>query len=128
MASNDKKEKKIIIDEDWKEQAQKEKENLAEKEKIDHDVKEEEKQRPPLPEADLSGLISMLATHAFFAMGVVRTEEDKDKEPDLDMAKFNIDMIGVIEEKTSGNITEEEAELLKNTLHQLRMTFIKISK
>ena len=66
MADNDKKEKKIIIDEDWKEQAQKEKENLAEKEKADHKIKEEEKQRPPLPEANFPGLVSMLATHAFF--------------------------------------------------------------
>ena len=57
-------EKKLIIDEDWKTQAQKEKEKLQEE--VAHDKAQE---RPQLPEADLAGLISMLATQAFYALG-----------------------------------------------------------
>ena len=121
-------EKKIIIDEDWKAQAQKEKEVLKEQEKVEHETKEEP--LPPMPEANFSGLVSMLATQAFYALGLIRPEGDEDKqvEPDWQIAKFNIDMLGMLEEKCNGNLTEEEAGLLKSTLDQLRMLFVQLSK
>jgi hypothetical protein len=121
-------EKKIIIDEDWKAQAQKEKEVLKEQEKVEHETKEEP--LPPMPEANFSGLVSMLATQAFYALGLIRPEGDEDKqvEPDWQIAKFNIDMLGMLEEKCKGNLTEEEAGLLKSTLDQLRMLFVQLSK
>ncbi|NLW84768.1 MAG: DUF1844 domain-containing protein [Phycisphaerae bacterium] len=118
-------EKKLIIDEDWKTQAQKEKEKLQEE--VAHDKAQE---RPQLPEADLAGLISMLATQAFYALGLIRTEETKDKdiEPDWEMAKYNIDMLAVLEAKCKGNLEQEEAAMLKATLEQLRMAFVQLSK
>jgi hypothetical protein len=121
-------EKKIIIDEDWKAQAQKEKEVLKEQEKVEHETKEEP--LPPMPEANFSGLVSMLATQAFYALGLIRPEGDENKqvEPDWQIAKFNIDMLGMLEEKCKGNLTEEEAGLLKSTLDQLRMLFVQLSK
>lgn len=121
-------EKKIIVDEDWKAQAQKEKEALKEQEKAEHEKKEEP--RPQMPEANFSGLVSMLATQAFYALGLIRPEGDEDKkvEPDWQIAKFNIDMLGMLEEKCKGNLTEEEAGLLKSTLDQLRMLFVQLSK
>ena len=121
-------EKKIIIDEDWKAQAQKEKEALKEQEKIEHE--KEEQPRPQMPEANFSGLVSMLATQAFYALGLIRPEGDEDKkvEPDWDIAKFNIDMLGMLEEKCKDNLTDEEAGLLKSTLEQLRMLFVQLSK
>ena len=61
-------------------------------------------------------------------MGVLRTQEDKDIPADLELAKYNIDMLEVLGTKTSGNITDEEKNLLENTLHQLRMAFVKISE
>ena len=83
-----------------------------------------------MPEANFSGLVSMLATQAFYALGLIRPEEDKDKEiePDWQIAKFNIDMLGMLEEKCKGNLTDEEADLLKSTLDQLRMLFVQLSK
>ena len=121
-------EKKIIVDEDWKAQAQKEKETLKEQEKVEHEKKEEP--RPPMPEANFSGLVSMLATQAFYALGLIRPEGDEEKqvEPDWQIAKFNIDMLGMLEEKCEGNVSEEEASLLKSTLDQLRMLFVQLSK
>jgi len=120
-----KKEKKIIIDEDWKAQARKEKEQSAEKEKAE---REEKQEAPLLPVADFTGLVTMLATQAFFAMGLIRSEEQKEAPADLKLAKYNIDMLEVLEQKTKGGLTEEESTLLENTLHQLRMTFVKISQ
>ena len=121
-------EKKIIVDEDWKEQAQREKEQMAAEKKIEETEKpEEQPERGPLPQADMTGLISMLATQAFFAMGAFGTEEGQEPKIDLDMAKYSVDMLGVIEEKTKGNLSDEEATALENTLHQLRMTFVSLT-
>ncbi len=129
MADKDNDEKKIIIDEDWKEQAQKEKEELAKEAETEKETKEEQAQvKKQLPAADFSGLVSMLTTQAFFALGLIRTEEDKDQPADLQLAKYNIDMLEVIEQKSKGNLTEDEEKLLSGALHQLRMSFVKISQ
>ena len=129
MADKDEKEKKIIIDEDWKEQAQREKEKLAKQAEVESEAKEQaEEQEQQLPPADFSGLVSMLTTQAFFALGVLRTEQDKDQPVDLALAKYNIDMLEVLQEKTKGNITDGEKKLLESALHQLRMTFVKVSQ
>ena len=119
-------EKKIIIDADWKEQARKEKEKLAEKEKAEQ--AEAEKEQMNLPPASFAGLVSMLATQTLFAMGAIRTEEDRDAPPNMELAKYNIDMLEVIEQKTKGNLTDGETKMLTDTLHQLRMTFVKLSQ
>ena len=121
-------EKKIIVDEDWKAQAQKEKEALKEKEELE----QEEKEQPSaqLPEANFSGLVSMLATQAFYALGLIRPQgqEDKEIEPDWQIAKFNIDMLDMLEGKCKDNLSDEEAGILKSTLDQLRMLFVQLSK
>ena len=123
------KEKKIIIDEDWKSQAQKEKEILAAQEKAEKEEAEHEKQQSAkLPPADFAGLVSMLATQAFFALGIIRTKEDENRQPDFLLAKYNIDMLEVIQAKTKGNLTEDEAALIKNSIEQTRMAFVKVSE
>jgi len=121
--------KKLIIDEDWKKEAQKEKDKLAEKETT------EKKGRGPsgrrhgaLPEADFAGLVSMLATQAFLALGLIRLKGEPETPPDLEAGKFNIDMLGMLEEKTQGNLSDDEAKLLEETLHNLRMAFVELSK
>ena len=129
----DDQEKKLIIDDDWKQEAQREKEILAAKEKEAQEKTEEAEthgRSGPLPPAELSGLVSMLATQAFFALGLVRTREEPEEEPepDLEMAKFNIDLLGMLEEKTKGNLTDQESKLLQETLSQLRMAFVQVSK
>lgn len=129
MAKEEKKdEKKIIIDEDWKQQAQKEKEKLAEQEKTEKEKTPRGKgHRGPLPEGDFAALISMLVTQALFALGLIQVEGQKDKEPDLELAKYNIDMLETIQEKTKGNLTEEEKKILENTLSQVRMAYVKLA-
>ncbi len=121
------KEKKIIVDEDWKEQAAKEKENLVEQEQADKE-KQDDQQPRDLPPADFAGLVSMLATQAFFALGVIRTKEDEEPKIDMVLAQYNIDMLGIIEEKTRDHLTDEEKKLLEGTIHQLRMAFVQVSE
>lgn len=126
--AKDKDDKKIIIDEDWKEQAQKEKEELAKETETKETEEEQVQEKREMPTADFSGLVSMLTTQAFFALGLIRSEEDKDQSPDLQMAKYNIDMLDVIEQKSKGNLNEDEEKLISGALHQLRMAFVKVSQ
>lgn len=127
-------EKKLIIDEDWKKQAQQEKEILAAKEKEEKAKQkaadEEEIGQPagPLPQGDLASLINMLTTQALFALGVLRVKGQDQREPDLEMARYNIDMLETLQAKTKGNLTAEESQLLKNTLNELRMGFVQIAE
>ncbi len=125
-------EKKIIVDDDWKQEAQREKEVLAAKEKAEKEAKEddqpqESQARGPLPEGNLAALISMLATQSLFAMGLLHIKGQEGREPDLEMEKYNIDMLDVIVEKTKGNLTEEEEHVLSTTLSELRMGYVRVA-
>jgi hypothetical protein len=129
MAEEEKeKEKKIIVDEDWKAEAQREKELLAAKEKAEKEKEQEEKQaRGPLPQGNFAALISMLTTQALFALGLLQVKGQEKREPDLELAKYNIDMLETLEEKTKGNLTQEEETVLSNTLNELRMGYVKVA-
>ena len=118
-------EKKIVIDDDWKEEAKKEKEKLAQEEKVEKT--KQEKGRHALPKGDFAALVSMLTTQAFYAMGVLNVEGQEDREPDLGLAKYNIDMLETLEEKTKGNLNEQEVKVLVETLSQLRMVYVQVA-
>lgn len=115
-------EKKIIIDEDWKQEAQKEKEILAAE-----DEKEETEGRGPIPPGNFAALVSMLTTQALFAMGFLKIKGQEEREPDLELAKYNIDMLATLEEKTKGNLSEQEQRVLADTLSDLRMSYVRIA-
>jgi len=127
MSEEKKEEKKIIIDEDWKQQAQKEKKKLAEEEKQTKETTPEQTRRGPLPKGDFAALVSMLVTQALFALGAIKVE-GQEKEPDLQMARYNIDMLETLEEKTKGNLSEQEQQVLERTLSEVRMVFVEVSK
>ena len=130
MAEKEKKEeKKIIVDEDWKQEAQREKEILAAQEEAEKKkTQEEKKARGPLPKGNFAGLVSMLTTQALFALGLLQVKGQEKKEPDLEMAKYNIDMLETLEEKTKGNLTKEEETILANYLNELRMGYVKVAE
>jgi hypothetical protein len=122
-------EKKIIIDEDWKNKAQHEKETMKEKEEeLHHEHGPECNHEHTLPPGDFNALISLLATQAMFSLGLIRTEKDKEPQKDLKLAKFNIDILDSLEAKTKGNLSEQEQSFLSTTLAQLRMAFVELSK
>ena len=123
-----KEDKKIIVDENWKHEAQKEKQILAAQEKAEKEkTKDEKPERGPLPKGDFAALISMLVTQAFYALGAIKME-GQEKEPDLELARYNIDMLETLEEKTKGNLTENEKKVLAETLNQVRMAYVKVSE
>lgn len=99
-------------DESWKETVEKEKEAL----------KKEGKFIPPEP--DFNFFITTLALQASIALGRVPNPTTNKKEEDLVQAKFLIDTLGMLKEKTKGNLTPEEANFLENLLYELRMQYI----
>ena len=122
-----KEEKKIIVDEDWKQEAQKEKEILAAQEESEKKEQEEDVRRGPLPQGNFAALISMLTTQTLFALGLLHVKGQEKREPDLELAKYNIDMLEVLQEKTKGNLTQEEDTVLTNTISELRMGYVKVA-
>jgi len=125
MAEEKKDEKKVIIDEDWKQQAQREKEVLAAKEEAEKQKTGQHKSHAPLPRGDFTALVSMLFTQTLFSLGFIQVKSEEKREPDLALAKYNIDMLEMLEEKTKGNLTDDEQKTLANTLNELRMAYVK---
>lgn len=83
---------------------------------------------PGLPEASFLGLVNMLAVEAAMHLGLLRTAGEEPPPVDLESGRHLIDMLGMLQTKTRGNLTEEEDELLENVLADLRMQFVAISR
>ena len=110
MSDDEKKDKEIIID----------KEKTKEEDRLKEESKEES-----LPEINFSNFILSLSTSALLNLGEIPDPISKEKKEDLDMAKQTIDILGVIQEKTKGNLTKEEDSLMENLLYDLRMRYVK---
>jgi hypothetical protein len=82
---------------------------------------------PQLPEASLEGLVNMLAVEAVMHLGLLENPMGG-RSIDLEAARHVIDMLGVVQNKTQGNLTADEAELLSNVLSDLRMQFVAVSR
>ena len=77
-----------------------------------------------LPPPSFELLIHTYASQALVAFGHVPNPIDGKKEVRLDLAHHAIDMLSVLEEKTKGNLTPNEAALLERVLHELRFQYI----
>jgi len=147
-------EPKIIIDTDWKSQAQAEKERLAKK--------SEAAKKPagpanatgttapgakpaaggkPASAADPSGgpddapqelgfqdLVGLLATQTLQYLGYFGDPQTGQAMVSIEYAKLHLDLLGILETKTKGNLAPEESQYLAKTLSQLRMEFVEVSK
>ncbi|MEX0712098.1 MAG: DUF1844 domain-containing protein [Pirellulales bacterium] len=117
---------KIIIDEDWKSQVQREKEEL--------ERKQEPQQQPgpaaagEIPPASLPVLLTTLATQAMVALGQIAHPLTGKAEIDLAEARHFIDTLEMLEQKTAGNRTQQESLLLESLLHELRLAYIAVQK
>jgi hypothetical protein len=81
----------------------------------------------PLPPASFSFLVLSLRTQAEIQLGLMHFGPEEKPEPDLPIARHTIDMLGVLLEKTKGNLTLEEQRLLENSLTELRFRFVQVS-
>ncbi|MDI9411797.1 MAG: hypothetical protein RL527_1494 [Planctomycetota bacterium] len=114
---------KLHIDADWKEQAQ------AEKEKLSQKIDDSPRQPGPdeFPPADMRALVGSLASQALMGLGAYADPQTGRAMIDLMGSRFAIDLLGVLEEKTKGNLTPEEASELKEVLSELRQRFVQIA-
>jgi hypothetical protein len=118
---------KIHIDSDWKAEAQAEKERLSNQVESDTAAPGRGSGAGKMPEANFETLVSTMATQALFSMGAIPDPRTGQRVAHLDLARHHIDMLGVIEEKTKGNLTEEEQKMLSTTVYELRNTYIQVS-
>lgn len=88
------------------------------------ETKEGKGQESP-PPATLESLIYMLATSAMVNMGLVPNPVDQKTERNPPLAQHSIDLLGVLQQKTKGNLTEQESRLLEEILYDLRMKYVK---
>ena len=142
-------EPKLHVDADWKAQAQAEKQRLREQaERARAQQQAEASPSPPRDaaarstasqggsaaagggarEASFSTLVSTMATQALFAMGAIADPSTGQRYQNLDLARHHIDMLGVMEDKTKGNLTDEEATTLASTLYELRSRYVQLAQ
>ncbi len=147
-------EKKIIIDEDWKsqiaaERAKEEQEATTQKAKDEHGASDPNaptgkasapggKASTPggqasapegkvgLPAPSLDMLPTTLATEAMMSLGQMPIPGQQQPEVNLPQAQYVIDLIGVLKEKTVGNLSSEEKTILDDLLYQLRMVYVAV--
>lgn len=141
----------LHIDTDWKRQAQEEKKRLADEEA--RKAKEAVTMSAPsaasvgvgpataraagaaagargrpegLPAANFMTLVQSILTQILFYLGDL-SARGSEPQVNLDMAKHQIDMLGVLEEKTRGNLTEDEKKLLDTALYETRMRYVNVA-
>ena len=82
--------------------------------------------KPPVP--DFKFFISTLALQASIFLGQIPNPVSQKIEPDMLQAKFIIDTLGMLQEKTKNNLSDEEADLLENFLFELRTVYLSKNK
>jgi hypothetical protein len=83
-------------------------------------------EEPPAP--TFSSLILSLSTQALFSLGEIVESPDAEPRIDLMAGKQLIDLLGVLQEKTSGNLDPDESELMERILYDLRLRFVEIAR
>ncbi len=81
--------------------------------------------RPVLPPADFDFLVYSLRLQAELNLGLLPLDAPgENQEPDFELARHNIDLLGVLQDKTKGNLTAEEQRALDNSVTELRIRFV----
>jgi hypothetical protein len=121
----------LHVDADWKHQAQVEKEKLAatlgetSAKPAAEPVVEHSKAPAIAPSFEM--IVEQFAAQSLMAMGAI-AQPGGAKRVDIGLARFFIDSLAVLEEKTQGNLTESEQRTLLSALTDLRMTYVNVLK
>jgi len=99
---------------------------IKEQGKREEVIKEETpRQEIPLPEINFINFIFSLSTSALIQLGEIQDPLTQQQVKDLPLAKQTIDLIGMLREKTKGNLTPDEEKLIETVLYDLRMRYVK---
>jgi hypothetical protein len=77
-------------------------------------------------EASMSVLVMSIASSALMAMGLSPDPQSGDLSKDKDLARFNIDLLIVLKQKTNGNLTQDESQFIEHLISDLKMKFLSI--
>lgn len=78
-----------------------------------------------LPMMDFSMFVFSLNSSALVHLGVLDDPSTGEKARNLPAAKQTIDILGMLDEKTRGNLTKDEQDMLRHILHDLRIIYVK---
>jgi hypothetical protein len=78
-----------------------------------------------LPKIDFSTFVLSINSSALVQLGLIEDPGSGQKTKNLPLAKQTIDLLAMLEEKTRGNLTSDEENILKNILYELRMLYVK---
>ena len=81
-----------------------------------------------MPEVTFSTFVMSLNTSVLYHLGELPDPESGEKFVNLDLARHAIDTLVVLEQKTKGNLTEEESELMRNILYDVKIRFVNAVK
>jgi hypothetical protein len=140
-------ESSLHIDLDWKKQAQEEKRRLAEEAAAKPAAMPVPQARTPGNEsaaakptgqptgrpatgprnapASFTAMVQQFVTQVLIYLGEIDIRGASGVN--LDMAKYYIDNLGILEEKTKGNLTEEERQVLDSALYEARMRYVSVA-
>jgi hypothetical protein len=105
---------------------EKEESQIKEENKVEETAGEDaSSQQGPLPEIDFTSFIFSLSTSALIQLGEIEDPFTKASVKNLPLAKQTIDLIGMVKEKTKGNLTPDEGRLIEYVLYDLRMKYVK---
>jgi len=102
-------------------------EKEAKKKQEKEEKKEGQKREVPLPEVTFSNFVFSLTSQALIQLGEIQDPESRKSLKNLPFAKQTIDLIGMLRDKTKGNLTKEEEALIDNALYDLKMRYVKAS-
>ena len=78
-----------------------------------------------IPEASFIGVILFFATIASQHLGLVKNPLSEKVEKDIRLAKYTIDSLAILQEKTKNNLVQEEKDLLDNIVSELKLAYVK---
>lgn len=79
---------------------------------------------PPLPDTSFAAFIISLSSSALLHLGEIADPATNQKQRNLPLAKQTIDILGILKEKTAGNLERDENQLLESLLYDLRIRYI----
>jgi len=101
---------------------------LADKTAAGDDIEQKPEPEAQLPEINFVTFVLSLNASALVNLGMVEDPASNKKVVNLPLAKQTIDILGMLQEKTQGNLSSDEENLIKHVLYELRMIYIKEKK
>lgn len=96
--------------------------------KRNEDAEKNPSSASPAHEIDFSTFVLSLATSAQVHLGMIPNPATGKQDSDPVLAKQTIDIIGILEEKTRGNLSEDEKKLIDHLLYDLRIQYLQHKK